>query len=749
CKLPSGTSVADTDRVRIMTQANGQNEWLPVAGELLTVNELAPNASSSKSFAINFPASQAGVSVEGSASVIPGWDYTFRVTATNPAEDVVTVKANGVTLIANGNNYSIKNVREDQNISIIVQKAADVKEKRSIWVGTPGTLSSVIPESETGTIKDLTLFGTIDARDFTFMRNSMNLTRLDISGVNITANGNDQANAIPREAFKGKGSLKEVILPGSVNRMNNGCFRQSGITTISIPASVNKYEYNIFVGCSALRDIYVGRQNAEFINWCVLSGVRVGEVTLHVPNQTAVNNYSKAENWKDIANIIVDQPVASNDVLFAVMENNEVKFETTSNTGSMQKGSSVSFKATHIADNDNKMEVFANNTKLTADAEGNYNVKLDNNTIIHFELTAPTAVDAQSSAWKLTNKNGSIGMFSDAVNVIPGQEFTIRLNALNIPANYDQAYWAAALTDKNGNIKEFISPVSVWSGGPGENHKLNVNCKVSESNVREGNQIRIVTSFNKRNWNLVKGATADIVDALPALNNMTPVYNLKIGEVKNATVSGITETAVRGRDLTLKIVPNNAAYRVDLMVNGVKVLGNQPSVNYSFVAMEDMNFEVNVFDPKADGVATFTVAPGTFHNQITADNVAATVVVKGQVYSSDLQHATGKDFAIRTIKTLDLSGVEIIAQNNGYEANVVNHPFFVTPNAASYAKSVVEKIILPDNVVRISANIFSNCGNIKEITLPTSLRSIPVKNAKNVNEFGIGVEAFDGCPNLS
>ncbi|MDE5868957.1 MAG: leucine-rich repeat domain-containing protein, partial [Muribaculaceae bacterium] len=142
-------------------------------------------------------------------------------------------------------------------------------------------------------------------------------------------------------------------------------------------------------------------------------------------------------------------------------------------------------------------------------------------------------------------------------------------------------------------------------------------------------------------------------------------------------------------------------------------------------------------------------APGTFHNQITADNVAATVVVKGQVYSSDLQHATGKDFAIRTIKTLDLSGVEIIAQNNGYEANVVNHPFFVTPNAASYAKSVVEKIILPDNVVRISANIFSNCGNIKEITLPTSLRSIPVKNAKNVNEFGIGVEAFDGCPNLS
>ncbi len=760
CKLTAGTSVADSDRVRIVTQANGQTEWLPVAGELLTINELNPSGSSAKMFNVNFPSGLAGVTVEGSANVIPGWDYTFKVVPGNPVEDVVTVKANGVTLIASGNSYSIKNVREDQNISILVQKAADVKEKRSIWVGTPGTLSSIIPESETGTIKDLTLFGTIDARDFTFMRNSMNLTRLDISGVNITANGNDQANAIPREAFRGKGALKEVVLPSSVNRLNNGCFRQCGITSISIPGNVNKYEYNIFVGCTALRDIYVGRTNAEFINWCVLSGVKTDLVTLHVPNQAAVNNYSKAENWNTISNIIVDSPVASNNVLFAVQENNEVKFETASETGSLQKGSVVSFKASHIADNDNKMEVYANNTRLVPNAEGLYNVTLANNTIIHFELTSPMAVDSQKSTWTLTAKNGSIGMFSDAVNVIPRQEFTIRLNALNIPAGYDQAYWGAALTDAAGNIKEFISPVNVWSAGPGDSHKLNVVCKVNDSNVREGNQIRIVTSFNKKNWNVVKGANAEIVDALPALNNMTPVYNINVPSVDNASVSGVTSTAVRGRDLTLKIVPNSAAYRVDLAVNGVTVLQNQPTVNYPFVAMEDMNFDVKVYDPKAEGSVTFNVQPGELYKAVTAESVAAHVIVTGEVYSQDLSNAFRQPFAARTIKKLDLSGVKIVANvltptlDTDKYADFIPSNLIYNPSATSSVMPIVEEIILPNSVTRIADGAFQNCANLKEITLPLSLGTDKVEVGRYASgsiKYGypLGAQVFKGCSSLT
>ncbi len=580
----------------------------------------------------------------------------------------------------------------------------------------------------------------------------MQLTRLDISAVNITAHGTDQANAIPREAFRGIGSLNEVILPKSITRLNNGCFRQCGITTITIPAGVKTYEYNIFVAASKLRDIYVGRESAEFINWCVLSGVKVNEVTLHVPNERAVANYSKAENWNTIANIIVDPIVEKDDAMFAVMDNAAVKFDSDNQTGVVAKGTPVAFTATHIADNDNRLEVYANATLLSPDAEGYYRTTVADNTIIHFDLVAPIEIDHNhNSPWILNDKNGSIGMFTDAVNVIPGQDFTIRVNALKIPANFDQFFWAAALTDAQGNIKEFISPVTLWTAGPAENHKFNVTCCVKDSKVREGNTIRIVTSANKKVWQAVAGADDSITDALPALNNMTPVYNLNIPELADATVSGLPEsgTAVRGRDLTLKITPKSAAYRVDLAVNGVTVLKNQTSVSYPFVAMEDMNFDVDVYDPKAEGVLEMTVAPGTFHVQLTEQNVCATVILTGEVYSSDIQHATGKDFAINTIKTLDLRGVKIVKQD-GYEENVINHPFFVYTNGMTTPPAVIENILLPDNVVRIAGGVFKNCANIKEITLPKDLRSVPVKpQGSNVYQYGLANSAFEGCTNLT
>ena len=167
--------------LRIATSLDNGKTWQPVAGELLTVNEIPAKRTSPNYFSIKFPTTVEGATFNGENKVIRGWNYAFTVTPSNPAEDVVTVKANGYILTAGNNNYSINNVKEDQEIAIIVQKASEVKEKRSIWVNEGGQLASIIPDSETGTIKDLTLFGTIDARDFEFMRTKMKLSRLDIA----------------------------------------------------------------------------------------------------------------------------------------------------------------------------------------------------------------------------------------------------------------------------------------------------------------------------------------------------------------------------------------------------------------------------------------------------------------------------------------------------------------------------------------------------------------------------------------
>lgn len=749
CKLPGGITVSDEDVIRIVTRANGSEEWLPVAGELITANLLMPN-NTPATFNIELNGSPVGATMEGAGNVIRGWDYKFKAVLSDPDNDVLTVKANGFVLTPDANDsYTITNVRENQLISLIVQKASEVKEKRSMWVGTAGTLSSIISEVESGTIKDLTLFGVIDATDFAFMRDKMQLKRIDLSGVSIVANGTNQANAIPREAFRGCNKLEEVVLPNSINRLNNGCFRQCGIKKIVIPANVKTYEYNVFCAASALRDIWVGRETAEFINWCVLSGVKVDQATLHVPSDRAWTNYNKAENWNTIKNIIVDPIPPSTDALLAVQEDNNVMFESSTPTGTVTRGTAVNFTADYIADNDNRMEVYANSTLLTPNADGIYTTTVNGNTIIHFNLVAPIAVDEQPSKWKLTDANGSIGMLTEAINVIPGQGFTVRLNALDIPEYYDQLYWGIALTDANNNIKEFISPVNVWSAGVGKNHKLNVNCIVNDSKVREGNKLRVVTSVNKRNWNVVTGSTEDIVDALPAINNMNPTYNIIIPDVEGVNVTGAVATAIRGKEVTIKMVPVNPAYRLNIDMNGEPIARNTSNFDRTFIALSDMEFDIEVFDPKAGGVAEFTVAPGTFHIQLTEENVAETVILHGQVYSLDLQAATGKDCAINTIKTLDLRDVTIV-QDGGYAANEINHQLFnptsTMPNYTNHGKAVVKTILFPDNVVRV-AKCFENCPEIEEVNLPLSLRSIPRADV-STGKYGLDVKEFEGCNNL-
>ena len=246
--------------------------------------------------------------------------------------------------------------------------------------------------------------------------------RLASSAFYIFANGANPANAIPRSAFQGKSNLKTVLLPNNITCLKNSAFRQCGITEISIPASVSTYEYNVFLGCSALRDIWVARNKVEFINWCVLNGCNYSALTLHAPNESLINQYKAHENWGKIKNYEVGTKPVQNDCAFAVSENDLVKFDSEALTGRVEKGTRVSFTAEYIANNDNRMEVYANATKLIPEAGGKYNLTVNNNTIIHFDIIEPAKPSGYDSFWQLTNTGGTVGLITDAVNVIPGSE---------------------------------------------------------------------------------------------------------------------------------------------------------------------------------------------------------------------------------------------------------------------------------------------------------------------------------------
>lgn len=149
-------------------------------------------------------------------------------------------------------------------------------------IATPGTLSDSLTSTEAATVTDLTVTGTIDARDFRYMRDKMSyLANIDISGVNIVsytnvAEGyNYPENEIPSYIFVtgvtsswilGKYSLKTIKLPNTIKSIGEGAFYGcSNLTdTITIPKSVTTIKTNAFSGCNKLSTFKIEAGNSEY-----------------------------------------------------------------------------------------------------------------------------------------------------------------------------------------------------------------------------------------------------------------------------------------------------------------------------------------------------------------------------------------------------------------------------------------------------------------------------------------------------
>jgi hypothetical protein len=184
---------------------------------------------------------------------------------------------------------------------------------------TAGGFINALTSIEFSTITNLTITGTMDARDFAYMRDSMPLlSTLDLSGVSILAySGTDgtesdssvvySANTIPQSAFwnqktsVGEPYLSSIKMPSSLTSIGDEAFQWCGaLTSITIPSSVSSIGNSAFNGCAQLSSIYDLSTNPVDLSSStnVFSGVNTNTCILYVPTNSA-SLYEIANQWEN------------------------------------------------------------------------------------------------------------------------------------------------------------------------------------------------------------------------------------------------------------------------------------------------------------------------------------------------------------------------------------------------------------------------------------------------------------------
>jgi len=143
------------------------------------------------------------------------------------------------------------------------------KQKAELINLTAGTLSTILTETQKATITNLQLTGTIDARDFKTMRDSMpDLSDVDLSAISISAytgtQGTEgptdttyQANTVPQKAFADT-QLLSIIFPGSITSIADSAFVACfSLDNITIPNSVTSIGEHAFDHCFSLTSMII------------------------------------------------------------------------------------------------------------------------------------------------------------------------------------------------------------------------------------------------------------------------------------------------------------------------------------------------------------------------------------------------------------------------------------------------------------------------------------------------------------
>lgn len=163
--------------------------------------------------------------------------------------------------------------------------AAQVSKTVSITIA--GTLSGLLTSTEKTTITDLSVIGTIDARDIQCMRDELTLlANLNLSGVNITAYTGSETYS--------PSNLENQLPVMSFYRMSPE-FKKTTLRSIILPTSITDIGMLSFYGCSSLETIVCMINTPPTANNMAFYGI---SPTIYIP-YGKTTTYRAVKEWQN------------------------------------------------------------------------------------------------------------------------------------------------------------------------------------------------------------------------------------------------------------------------------------------------------------------------------------------------------------------------------------------------------------------------------------------------------------------
>lgn len=176
--------------------------------------------------------------------------------------------------------WEIANLQISKNVH---SNETEMVESITTLQVSAGQLSTILSAEQLAGITNLTLTGTIDARDFKTIRDLMPvLANLDLTGATIAAyTGTDgtvdgtityPANSVPESALKSKTSIKSVVLANSITRIS----------------------YESFLSCGSLESVILPLNlisiDGRAFGWCKITSISLPSTLQSIGNYAFANN---------------------------------------------------------------------------------------------------------------------------------------------------------------------------------------------------------------------------------------------------------------------------------------------------------------------------------------------------------------------------------------------------------------------------------------------------------------------------